>query len=188
MTRSRQTADWGSRAGLAKIVPSSVAVGSGTGSASTTGTVTFSGASSIALNTVFSSTYDSYRVVLNIISVSSGSPAIRIRFRNGTTPDTGTNYAYAHTKNAYTTSNSADGGLTTSIVWGYYGVTPTTSSYDIHAPFLTQYTGLLGQVQTSADVWHMGAKHILSSSYDGFEFYPDSGNITGTISIYGYTK
>jgi hypothetical protein len=34
MTRSRQTADWGSRAGLAKIVPSSVAVGSGTGSAS----------------------------------------------------------------------------------------------------------------------------------------------------------
>ena len=66
MTRSRQTADWGSRAGLAKIVPSSVAVGSGTGSANSLGTVTFSGASSVSLNGCFSSTYDNYRLMLNI--------------------------------------------------------------------------------------------------------------------------
>jgi len=79
MTRSRQTADWGSRAGLAKIVPSSVAVGSGTGSASTTGTVTFSGCSSVSLNDVFSATYDDYKIVINV--ESAGAPELGIRMR-----------------------------------------------------------------------------------------------------------
>jgi hypothetical protein len=65
MTRSRQTADWGSRAGLAKIVPSSVAVGSGTGSSDTTGKVTFSGASTVSLNGVFTSSYRNYKIIVS---------------------------------------------------------------------------------------------------------------------------
>ena len=65
MTRSRQTADWGSRAGLAKIVPTSVAVGSGTGSADSLGNVTFSGASSGSLNGCFTSTYDKYKILIS---------------------------------------------------------------------------------------------------------------------------
>ena len=64
MTRSRQTADWGSRAGLAKIVPSSVAVGSGSGSFDANGAISFTGASSISINGCFSATYDVYKVLI----------------------------------------------------------------------------------------------------------------------------
>lgn len=171
--------------GLKLIIPSAVTVGTGTGSIGANGQVTFTGASSIAFNNVFSSTYDSYKIILNVTS-SSGSPSIRFRFRSGGTPNTATAYAYGHTKNAYTTSNSADGGYTTSFAWAYYGVTPTTGSFDVHAPFLNQYTGMVGQLQTSADFWSAGYKHTVTASYDGFEFYPDSGTITGLIQIYGY--
>jgi hypothetical protein len=87
MTRSRQTADWGSRAGLAKIVPTSVTVGSGSGSASALGTVTFSGCSSVSLNGVFSSAYNNYKVLVNVNSIdSTGTNIIYLRFGTSGTP------------------------------------------------------------------------------------------------------
>ena len=49
--------------GMKLVVPSSVAVGSGSGSVATQGTVTFSGASSVSINGCFSSTYDNYRIL-----------------------------------------------------------------------------------------------------------------------------
>lgn len=150
-------------------------------------TTTFSASSGQGFNNVFNSTYDNYQIYLNISS-ASGSPSIRFRLRVGGVTATGSNYAYAHTKNAYTTSNTADGGNSTSWAWAYYGVAPTNARFEILSPFLAQRTGCVGQVQTSADIWHMGATHTLATSYDGFEFYPDSGTITGTISIYGVQK
>jgi len=52
--------------GTRLIIPSSVAVGSGSGSVSTSGTVTFSGASSVSINDVFSATYDTYQIVTDL--------------------------------------------------------------------------------------------------------------------------
>jgi hypothetical protein len=50
--------------GMRLIVPTSVAVGSGSGSVSTQGAVTFSGASSVSVNECFNSTYTAYKIIL----------------------------------------------------------------------------------------------------------------------------
>jgi hypothetical protein len=52
-------------AGLVQIVPSSVTVASGSGSANGNGAVEFSGCSSISLNGIFSSSYDNYRILIS---------------------------------------------------------------------------------------------------------------------------
>jgi len=91
--------------GLVKIVPTSVAVGSGSGSASALGIVTFSGASSVSLNGVFSSTYKNYRINFDniIMPVGAGGTDMLLRLRaNGT--NTTTNYTGA---GFYMSHNSA---------------------------------------------------------------------------------
>ena len=67
------------QSGLIKIIPSSVAVGSGTGSASASGTVTFSGASSVSLNGVFTSTYKNYRIAFTAKNASAADLSFFLR-------------------------------------------------------------------------------------------------------------
>jgi hypothetical protein len=52
-----------SRQGLVSIVPTSVAVGSGSASVGANGAVTFTGVSSISLNSCFTSQFNSYKIV-----------------------------------------------------------------------------------------------------------------------------
>jgi hypothetical protein len=79
--------------GMKLIVPSSVAVGSGSGSIATQGTVTFSGASSISLNGCFSSTYDNYQIVISIDANSAISDNY-LRMRASGTDNSESQYRY----------------------------------------------------------------------------------------------
>ncbi len=171
--------------GLTQIVPTSVAVGSGSGSVDANGAVTFSGASSVSLNGCFSSTYDNYRITF--YSGSASSVVINMRLRVSGSDATGSNYAWAIYKNAYTTSGSADGATATAFVVGFTGVAAMNFSYDIFQPFSTIRTQYLGSQITSADVWvGSGGSHTLANSYDGFTLFPPSGVFAGTIRVYGY--
>ena len=53
--------------GLNLIIPSTIANTSGTASIGTNGTVSFSGATTVSLNDVFSSTYMNYKIIINAI-------------------------------------------------------------------------------------------------------------------------
>lgn len=193
MSRSRNTADFGSRGGLVQMIPSSVAVGSGTGSANANGFVTFSGASSVSLNGVFSSTYDNYKIVLYATTSSSQYAQLRVR-SSGTDLSTST---YRYNVNY---GNSANGSWTflinsssdSKIVLGYTGVNSFMISTEISQPFTANYTHL-ASTHSWADGTNLfnliGAGMVNNTtSYDGVTFYPGSGNFSGTVSIYGYTK
>jgi len=192
MTRSRQTADWGSRAGLAKIVPSSVAVGSGTGSATALGTVTFSGASSVSLNSVFSSTYDNYKILINITSNSTGFDPLHLRMRSGTTDNSSGNYKWHQRYFAYGGSGG-DGTVTSysSFAVGSIDAASSTglkATVDLIGPFLTNNTSFFSlHTQFNYGFYETGIMTV-TTSYDGFSLVPNSGNITGTVSVYGYTQ
>jgi hypothetical protein len=194
MTRSRQTADWGSRAGLAKIVPSSVAVGSGTGSANALGTVSFSGCSSVSLNDVFSATYDNYRILMPITGlVADATITARLRVSGAdnsnsayTTVLVSGNGAAASSTSTSTTSfdlSSVDG--------------PTSAfryviSFDIFRPQKVDRTLFIGTVGsfTSAGasvVSSIWGSQENSTSFDGLTIL-SSANITGSVSVYGYTN
>jgi hypothetical protein len=143
MTRSRQTADWGSRAGLAKIVPSSVAVGSGTGSASALGTVTFSAVSSVSLNDVFSSTYNHYRIVSDI-QTSVANPELDFRYRVSGSDNSTSNYYFTgfysfSSDTVIGNDNLYRGDPTTSWAVGIGGNNQTSLMMDLVSPYLSAY-------------------------------------------------
>jgi hypothetical protein len=191
MTRSRQTADWGSRAGLAKIVPSSVAVGSGTGSASTTGTVTFSGCSSVSLNNVFSSTYDNYLIQFNNVLGNAGFVGLRLRT---STDETSSQY---FTQEIFGGGSSLSATRTSSATsWAacfrIESAVQNLGSMVIYNPFNTVVTTAQTSLTTAAsgtgiDLTFSGRGLNTTTSYTGFTIIPSSNNITGSISVYGYT-
>jgi hypothetical protein len=195
MTRSRQTADWGSRAGLAKIVPSSVAVGSGTGSADSLGNVTFTGCSSFSLNGCFNSVYDNYRVLLEI-TASSASTGMQLRLRTSGTDASGGNYVGGGYFCRFNSATLGGQDLNNATNFELGGVNSGQSSnrvvMDFQSPFLAQRTGhhsfTAGFDGTSAYGRTQHSNHNLSTSYDGFTVFPGSGTITGTIRVYGYTQ
>jgi hypothetical protein len=202
MTRSRQTADWGSRAGLAKIVPSSVAVGSGTGSATALGTVTFSGASSVSLNDVFNSTYRNYRIICNFVSTTGSNSYTSIRMRASNADESGTNYKFAAIgyRSNNTAYNDYSGASSNATAWQDLGTNASSTTnnffvFDVINPNESMYTLISGKSLTYdtassgilADVNYTGM-HVQGTAYTGFTAFPSAGTISGDVSVYGYTK
>jgi len=189
MTRSRQTADWGSRAGLAKIVPSSVAVGSGTGSASTTGTITVSGVTSVSLNSVFSSAYTNYRIVgqLNV----NVAQDYYYRLRAGTTDNTSANYRigrYYVGQESSIAAGSGNNSTGSEVAIGTMGTTKTSFSIEIANPQQTDYTTSFSSSSGYYAQWINGS-YIATTSFDGITIFSgSSGTMSGTLSIYGYNN
>jgi hypothetical protein len=174
------------------IVPSSVAVGSGSGSVGTSGAVTFSGASSVSLNDCFTSTYDNYRIVCHITNTSTAD-GLSMRLRVSGADNTTSNYNYARTEsNSSATANrygaaqtsfdvnsTDDGGLAVGFV------------LDLEAPFIANHTvgqiNVMGQNSSASYSSRVGG-YVFSAttSFTGFTIFPGSGTIAGTIRVYGY--
>jgi hypothetical protein len=179
--------------GLVQIVPTSIAVGSGTGSISSNGTVSFSGScSSVSVNGCFTSNYKNYKIVINCISANS-TPTLYLRVRSSGT-DNGSNYYYAASWRQTSTStfNTDNGDPSSVFVIAKLGNNQTLSNIEIGSPFegvQTSYSSNSGALDNTNEGYTMWAGGSLSNtvSYDGFTILSSSGNLTsGTISIYGY--
>jgi hypothetical protein len=193
MTRSRQTADWGSRAGLAKIVPSSVAVGSGTGSADSFGNVTFAGCSSISLNDVFTSTYKFYKITGYVQSDDANANNLLLRVRTGGTDLSTGSYRFITSlgdtsSSSFVVLDSSNTG--TSILIDRYGPRGGSFEHSIYNPQLTKYTHLTG---TASIADGTNARNLLTMgmvnnelSYTGFTIIASASTVTGTITVLGY--
>lgn len=179
--------------GLAKIVPTSVAVGSGSGSSDSNGNVSFSGASSVSLNGCFSATYLNYFISLNYITSAISNQTWRLRV-------SGTDASGAHYQTSLVGINgqgtarnsSVDAGTSWVLNSGYTTAQKLQSnSINIFNPFATDWT-TVNLMSVGVDSGNStfarsgGANHIQATSYDGFTIITDSGNMTGTVRIYGY--
>lgn len=171
--------------GLAKVIPSSVAVGSGSGSVDSNGTVTFSGASSVSLNSCFSSTYDNYRILINVTGSADDNTNFRLRV-GGVDNSTASSYTRQFLR---ADSTTVSGGVLAQS-FGFLGDTFTTGgtfAIDIFSPFLTTRTKLLSHnFRAAGAILFIGVDHNQTVSYDGFTIIANSGTITGTARVYGY--
>lgn len=181
-------------AGLIPIVPSSVSVGSGSSSVSSSGTVTFTGATSISLNNVFSSSYRHYRLVIDTPTVSANGNLF-IRFRNGTTDDaTNTYYQYWTMKRLNGTTQDNTGGPATG--YSLYGFITNTNVYyaftgDIMSPNISTTQSIVqgrgfGQDATTTYTVDSTVLFNTTRSFDGITFYTGGAQLTGTVKILGY--
>jgi hypothetical protein len=174
------------KTGLVEITPSTISVSGGSGSVSTTGVVSFTSASAISLNNVFSATYDRYLLILD--ATLSTSAETRMRFRVGGVDASGVNYDYH--SNAFTNvlnNQAIASGQTSAYVNGSSG--RMAFQLNVDRPFIAIDTlwntyGNVGFTQTLASSGY----HGLSNSYDSLTIFRSTGTFTGTIVTYGYNK
>jgi hypothetical protein len=144
---------------------------------------------SATLTSVFSSTYDNYRVVVNIASTSA-SAAVLAQFGTGTA--TTTNYKsylftsfLGWTSGAATTQTSLSGFLA-----GYAELAGSNAnSFDVIAPNLARNTHANGQYASSANGGFTSGIQTDSTQFTSLTVGVASGTMTGgTVSVYGYAK
>ena len=180
--------------GLNKVIPTSVAVGSGSGSVDAIGNVTFSGASSVSVNGCFTSVYDNYKIMFNVTSASANNyPSLRLRASGTDNSSTNYNAAFIERNSTNTTVTGYAGSSATGFQLGYCLTAGSSNAVELFSPFITDYTSYL-MIGTSKNAtvssanyaeWKNGGMSV-TTSYDGFSIIPSTGNITGTIRIYGY--
>jgi hypothetical protein len=185
-------------AGLTLLTPTSIANTSGTASIGANGTVSFSGASTVSLNGVFSSAYKDYKFVFDC--VGSTFDFIRLRMRASGTDNSSNNYKWTILNSQFNQVNGnwAPAGNTTlqsSILFTYmYNGFPTYMEGIINRPQATEYTSLnafgnyVQDATTGGYSQYTNGALTVTTSYDGFSLIPASGNMTGSLSVYGYNK
>ena len=138
----------------------------------------------MVVSSCFSTTYDSYRIVVRGVAASSAD-----WFRLSLSGATGASYSYASSYYAYGAGINADTSASNSF-WrpGIMG-TPSSFFMDVHSPFLAARTTM--QFMGASDGYSAfgGGNNTDSTSSTGFTLTPSSGTLTGgTISVYGYRK
>ncbi len=149
----------------------------------------FSAVSGVIKNSVFSSTYDNYRVVFTATATSALT--LNIRLRASGTDDSGSNYTL---QDLYANSTSITGSRSSGITnWPAVVVRTTLLTpmvFDIFNPFKASPTIALANAVDIGDpaLRHNLMIHDQNTSYDGFNMICSTSNMTGSVSIYGYNK
>lgn len=152
---------------------------------------TFTGSSYVAVENCFSADYNNY--VIQIAVRGSVASFARWRLRVSSTDASGSNYfRYGYTtvfSSGLITAYNA-GSETSFIPAAEYGNASGGFGYsrlEVFGPFQTQTTGVIANINNtdSAGAYNLNQAHTLSTSYTGFSVFPNSGTMTGTITVYG---
>ena len=157
-------------------------------------TTSFSAVATQSINSVFNSTYDNYLIKVNS-AMSNNGVGMSLRVRASGTDLSGAVYKWSYFFNfstgAAVQTNNADsatnftiaGGVNDTGIWNIEMANPFATK-NTHIQFRSGFIN-----PTPAAYNFVGAGSVNNTtSYDGFTLIPDSGTITGTVSVYGYNK
>jgi len=188
MTRVRDIA---TRSGLVQVLPSSVSVSAGTASVAANGAVSFTSASNIALNDIFSSSFVNYRMMFN--GVAAGNVGTSFVYRTSAGDYTTANYtwqriyAYGSTITSQRVSSQANGLLPD------FGADWSAFTADFFNPNVANvYTTCLSQGMylpsaASPELDHNYIVAANSAQMTGIKFTAAT-TFTGTVRVYGYNN
>jgi hypothetical protein len=153
-----------------------------------------SAVSSQVVSGAFSSTYDSYRIVISNVTMSNTASTTVMFFRmhDGTNPAiTNYNDGFARIDIAATTVAGVTSQLGINGVRIGYGTGDKFgTTFDVVNPNLATHTLFpqLSGLNVSTGYMYIGAgMHQTSVAYTGFDIRPSTGTMTGgTIRVYGY--
>jgi hypothetical protein len=163
-------------------------------------TTSFSGVASASCPaSTFSSTYDNYRIIMDVVPSSNSAANLRMRMKQASDL---TDAAYNNAGIGNSTSGSDTTGYTRSgsnqTYWnlstlpdarrGFYSI-------DIYAPFLTTsatyfngQSAINNSAQNVTGGLYSGTTGGIDNSVTAFTIFCAAGNITGTITVFGYNK
>jgi hypothetical protein len=149
-----------------------------------------SGVSSVTVTGAFSSTFDNYRIVVEILDASTG---LGLRFRLGSTT---TNYYSSKAGLRYnggTFSGVVDNDATYMDLGSAGSSGGGSMTFDVVRPYITDRTlvngtGSYAQASTGGYVLYAGFVND-NTSYTAFTFLTSTGTISnGNIRVYGYNN
>jgi hypothetical protein len=145
-----------------------------------------SASTEVIFNNVFSSAYQNYTIYFNISGTSAAS--LTARLISSGTPAT-TNYIWQYFEADGASAEGARDAISGS--WNF-GATRTSGrtfgTIEVSNPFAaaeSSYRAFLQDPKSSASIQLRAGAHTTASSYDGIRIVPASGNITGSIRVYG---
>jgi hypothetical protein len=165
------------------------------------GSSTFTASSTVSIDSLFSSTYDNYRVELQWLQ-NTTTGTVYVKFRTGGA-DVSTAYGFRSGGNyrtggtnffaAYANQNDLSGvagiqlGAAQSTTRGY-------ACFDILSPNLAQQTNLMGQYMGASDATNtflnltIGGWQDSTTQMTGMSILASAGTMTGTVTVQGYRK
>jgi hypothetical protein len=147
----------------------------------------FSAQTAVSVNNCFTSTFKNYRVLINF--TCSASDQLRMRFRVSGADNTTSNYNYAWQYQNLGTGTANVGLQNGTYLYLQDTVTGALGHFytlDIADPQTSSHTMLNGHTIWNTYFANAGGYFNAGTVFDGLTIYPAAGNITGTISIYGY--
>jgi hypothetical protein len=149
-------------------------------------TETGTSVSGITVNDCFSADYDHYRIIINWDQASSTAAAVRLRASGS---DLSTATYDRLTVGLSGTYAAFQGTGLTSWPLSYFNTTGLISySIDLFSPFLTEEKRFHSLSGLSNVMTNSQGKNTTATSFTGITAFVGSGNITGTLSVYGYRK
>jgi len=152
-------------------------------------TTSFTAVSDVATDSLFSSTYDVYRIVLSF--TSSGSNNIALNLRSGGV-DTSTNYVLQTLQADDTTVNASRASTANFANFGSTGI--NAIMIDMFNPNVASRTNYFvrmvrdGGAGATANQFVNACTQTDSTQFTGIKFIPGVGTITGSFTVYGYEK
>jgi hypothetical protein len=172
--------------GMKLVVPTSVVVGSGSGSVGTSGAVTFSGASNVSLNGCFTSAYKNY--LIKIEAINSASNGSNFRLRAGSDLSTSIYYTQRVGVASTTLGGSRSAPSTTADI-SAYGAVETFWDINFYRPQTTstKYWSSKASAHDGTTTYFQDAAGYVNSTTacDGFTWQVGAGTMTGEIRVYG---
>jgi hypothetical protein len=150
-------------------------------------TSSFSSSTAISRNSVFSSTYQNYVLVVEGL-IAEGNDNLRLRLRASGTDATASNYSYGVLYRGSSALNSGYDGASGSWEAGGFGTETSVVTITLSDPFATSktaYTTFSGAINSDRTFNITGGGHNLATSYDGFTLSANGNNLTGTVRTYG---
>lgn len=189
MSRSRDVAKLG---GLIQVIPSSIVVGSGTGTVNPNGAINFSGSTSISINNCFTASFTNYKIVIDFYKPSD-TAGINWKLRSGS-DDSTSNYTYSGRRFISWLGASSDmfSFGTTSFTFSdwYSGASSRSATIEVINPLKPLNTQMHSITTYSSASSYYGTflysgQFTTNKTFDGFSFnFGDASS--GTIRIYGY--
>ena len=178
--------------GTSLVIPSSIA---GSGVALSGGKVTATAATAISINGCFTSTYDNYVVIFDLVPSASGTPnpTLRLAGTDATTAYDSQRFSISNTTVAAAQSLNASNWVSSDgkgIAGGRF-----SGELKLYGPAIAAATAasiennLTANPMTAACALIRGTFiHRTATAYDGLTITMSTGNATGTVRVYGYNN
>jgi hypothetical protein len=141
----------------------------------------------VPVTDIFSSTYNSYRIVYSDgVSSASGATAHMRMTLSGLT---GSNYFSQGQQQTSGSATPAYIGFSSQTYWWVSSINPNSFGFsiDIHNPNVSKFTYFRSDFASDYSAGWTGGLINVTTATTGVTFLPDSGTLSGgTITVYGY--